>query len=62
MVYVSETLANQASKAWFVVKSELSNFGDVKPDILAKIFDCKLLPILLYDQSFGSAMHPKTLK
>ena len=43
-----KTLANQASKAWFAVKSKLSNFGDVKPDILAKIFDCKILPILLY--------------
>ena len=44
-----KTLANQASKAWFAVKSKLSNFGDVKPDILTKIFDCKILPILLYD-------------
>lgn len=43
-----KTLANQASKAWFAVKSKLSNFGDVKPDILTKIFDCKILPILLY--------------
>ena len=34
-----KTLANQASKAWFVVKFKLSNFGDVKPDIFAKIFD-----------------------
>ena len=43
-----KTLANQASKAWFAVKSKLYNYGDVKLDVLFKIFDCKILPILLY--------------
>ena len=43
-----KTLANQASKAWFAVKSKLFSYGDVKPDVFFKIFDCKILPILLY--------------
>ena len=43
-----KTLANQASKAWFAVKSKSFSYGDVKPDVLFKIFDCKILPILLY--------------
>ena len=48
MVYVLKTLASQASKALFAVKKNLIRFGDVKVNILLKIFDCKILPILLY--------------
>ena len=43
-----KTLANQASKAWFAVKSRLSSFWNVNPNVLFKIFDCKILPILMY--------------
>ena len=46
-----KTLANQASKAFFAVKSKLSQFGDVHLNDLSvsfKIFDSKILPILLY--------------
>lgn len=43
-----KTLASQASKALFAVKSKLVRFGDIKVDILFKIFDCTILPILLY--------------
>ena len=47
-----KTLANQASKALFAVKSKLTQFGDVNLSELFKIhvhvFDIKILPILLY--------------
>ena len=43
-----KTLANQASKALFAVKSKLSRFGGVNLSVLFKIFDSKILPILLY--------------
>lgn len=43
-----KTLANQASKALFAIKSKLTQFGDVNFSVLFKIFDTKILPILLY--------------
>ena len=43
-----KTLASQASNALFAVKKNLIRFGDVKVNILLKIFDSKILPILLY--------------
>ena len=43
-----KTLANQASKTLFAVKSKLTQFGDVNLSVLFKIFDIKILPILLY--------------
>ena len=43
-----KTLANQASMAWFAVKSRLSSFWGVKPNVLFKIFDCEILTILMY--------------
>ena len=43
-----KTLASQASKALFSVKKNLIRFGDVKVNILLKIFDSKIFPILLY--------------
>ena len=44
-----KTLAYQSSKTWFTVKSGLASFWDVKPNVFFKIFDCKILPILLYE-------------
>ena len=47
--YMSQkTLANQASKALFAVKSRLTQFGNVNLSVMFKIFDTKILPILLY--------------
>ena len=43
-----KTLANQATKTLFAVKSKLSRFGGVHLSVLFKIFDNKILPILLY--------------
>ena len=43
-----KTLANQASKALFSVKSKLTQFGDLNLSELFKIFEIKILPILLY--------------
>ena len=47
--YMSQkTLAYQASKALFAVKSRLRQFGNVHLSVMFKIFDTKILPILLY--------------
>ena len=43
-----KTLAEQASKALFAIKSKLSQFGALSSNILFKIFDTKILPILTY--------------
>ena len=43
-----KTLAQQAAKKMYVVKSKLSRFGDINSGILFKNFDSKILPILLY--------------
>ncbi|MEW8546516.1 MAG: reverse transcriptase family protein, partial [Candidatus Thiodiazotropha sp.] len=43
-----KTLAEQASKALFSIKSKLSQFGSLSFNILFKIFDTKILPILTY--------------
>ena len=43
-----KTLANQASKTLFAIKSKLSRFGGVHLSLLFKIVDSKILPILLY--------------
>ena len=47
-----KTLANQASKALFAVKSKLTQFGDVNLSVLI-IFDIKILPILYMVQKSG---------
>ena len=43
-----KTLAEQASKALFSIKSKLSQFGSLSSNLLFKIFDTKILPILTY--------------
>ena len=43
-----KTLAYQASKALFAVNSRLKQFGDVNLSVFIKIFDTKILTILLY--------------
>lgn len=43
-----KTLAEQASKALFAVKSKLNQFGPLSINVLFKIFDSKILPILTY--------------
>ena len=42
-----KTLAEQASKALFAVKSNLAQFGMLSVDMLFKIFDTKILPFLV---------------
>ena len=39
---------NQPSKALFAVKSRLTQFGNVYLSVIFKIFDTKILPVLLY--------------
>ena len=43
-----KTLAEQASKALFAVKRNLTQLGTLSVDLLFKIFDTKVLPILTY--------------
>ena len=43
-----KTLAEQASKAIFSLKSNLVKYSHVSTDILFKIFDTKIQPILTY--------------
>ena len=43
-----KTLAEQASKAIFSLKSSLVNYTQISTDILFKIFDTKIQPILTY--------------
>lgn len=43
-----KTLAEQASKAVFSLKSNLNKFGYLSANLLLKIFDTKILPILTY--------------
>ena len=43
-----KTLAEQASKALFAIKSKLSQYGSLSINMLFKIFDTKILPILTY--------------
>ena len=43
-----KTLAEQASKALFAVKRNLMQLGTLSVDLLFKIFDTKILPILTY--------------
>lgn len=43
-----KTLASQASKALYSVKSSLLQYGDISVNVLFKIFDSKILPVLLY--------------
>ena len=43
-----KTLAEQASEALFSIKSKLSQFGSLPSNVLFKIFDTKILPILTY--------------
>ena len=43
-----KTIAAQASKAVFALKSSLANYTHVSTDILFKIFDSKIQPILTY--------------
>ena len=48
MVYVPKTISQSGVKSTFAVKKSLIRFEDVKVNILSKIFDSKILPILLY--------------
>ena len=50
-----KTLAEQASKALFAVKSNLAQFGMLSVDMLFKIFDTKILPILTYGAEIWSS-------
>ena len=43
-----KTLAEQAAKALFAIKSKLSQFGALSSNNLFKIFDTKILPIPTY--------------
>ena len=43
-----KTLSEQASKAIYGLKSNLSKFGTLSSNLLLKIFDTKILPILTY--------------
>ena len=43
-----KTLAEQASKALFAVKSSINAFGLLLANLLLKIFDAKILPILTW--------------
>ena len=43
-----KSLAEQASKAMFAVKSSLVNYTNISTDILFKVFDSKVQPILTY--------------
>lgn len=43
-----KTLAEQASKAVFSLKSNLKKFGPLLANLLLKIFDTKIMPILTY--------------
>ena len=43
-----KTLAEQASKAVFSLKSNLKKFGPLSANLLLKIFDTKIMPILTY--------------
>ena len=48
-----KTLSNQATKAWFAVKSKLFSYEDVKPDVLFKMY---------MDRNFGLAILRKVSK
>ena len=50
-----KTLAEQASKAIFAVKYYLAQFGTLSVDMLFKIFDTKILPILTYGAEIWSS-------
>lgn len=41
-------LANRASRAVFSIAQNLKRFGNVTTEIQLKLFDCKVLPILIY--------------
>ena len=43
-----KTLAEQALKAVFSLKSNLKKFGPLSVNLLLKIFDTKIMPILTY--------------
>ena len=43
-----EYLSTQAKKALFGFKNIASKFGRLPPDVMCKIFDTKIAPILLY--------------
>ncbi|MEW8546871.1 MAG: reverse transcriptase domain-containing protein [Candidatus Thiodiazotropha sp.] len=43
-----KTLAEQGSKALFAIRSKLTQFGTLSANLLFKIFDTKVLPILTY--------------
>ena len=43
-----KTCAEQASKAMFALKSSLVNYTNISTDILFKIIDSKIQPILTY--------------
>ena len=43
-----KTFDEQASKALFVMKSNLTRFGMLSVNLLFKIFDTKILQILMY--------------
>ena len=43
-----KTIAQQACKAIFALKKILYKYKSVEVSIYMKIFDCKILPILIY--------------
>ena len=47
-ICVKKTLSEQASKVIYGLKSNLSKFGTLSANLLLKIFDTKILPILTY--------------
>ncbi|XP_078607973.1 uncharacterized protein LOC144879949 [Branchiostoma floridae x Branchiostoma japonicum] len=43
-----ETLAAQASKATFLLKKRIHKFGAISPELVFKLFDTMILPVLMY--------------
>lgn len=52
-----ETLAGQASKAIFILKKRIHKFGVLSPQLVFKMFDTMILPIMMYGSEIWG-FHP----